>query len=286
MGTTRCVSDSLSVRPTSAVRSGARAAADSPWVDRLARLGLAARGLVYVVVGVIAIQIATGDASSQADKQGALHVLATTPAGKIAIVVAIVGFFGYALWRLTEFVWGHQDDEGLKRWGKRAFSLFRAGVYTWFAISAIQLLAGSAGSSTDRQSKEWTARLMEQPLGRYLVVAVGVGFVGVAVGLVWRGVTTKFDEKLKLGEMSAAMRSVVEKLGLAGNIARGVVFGMVGVFLVVAAVTFEPQKARGLDGSLRTLADSTWGQVLLIAVALGLLAFGLYSFAESRYRRT
>jgi hypothetical protein len=268
------------------VRDGARAAADSKWLDRLARLGLAARGLVYVTVGVIAVQIATGSESSQADKQGALKVLASSTAGKVAIVIAVAGFAGYALWRVTEAIWGHADDEGVKRWGKRGFSLFRAGVYTWLAVSSVMLLAGSSGQSSDRTSREWTARLMEQPFGRYLVIALGVGFVGVAVGLVWRGITTKFDEKLKLGEMSPGMKSAVEKLGLAGNVARGVVFGMVGVFLVVAAVTFDPEKARGLDGALRTLADNGWGQVVLGAVALGLLAFGLYSFAEARYRRT
>lgn len=268
------------------VRDGARAAADSKWVDRLARLGLAARALVYSVVGIIAAQIATGDASSQADKQGALQLLATTSPGRVAIVIAIIGFFGYALWRLTEAVTGHRDDEGVKRWAKNGFSLFRAGVYGWFAVSAILLLAGSSGSSTDRQSKQWTGRLLEQPFGRYLVVAVGAGFVAVGVGVVWRGVTTKFDEKLKLGEMSPGMKSAVEKLGLVGNVARGVVFGMVGVFLIAAAVTFDPDKARGLDGSLRTLADSGWGQAVLWAVACGLVAFGLYSVAESRYRRT
>lgn len=268
------------------VKEGAREAADSKWIDRLARLGLAARGLVYVVVGFIALQIAWGTEKSQADKQGALQVLASNPVGKAAIVVAIVGFVGYALWRLTEAIWGHTEDDGIKRWGKRGFSLFRAALYIWFAISAVMLLAGSSGSGSDQTSKEWTARLMAQPFGRYLVIAVGIGFVGAALWLAWRGVTTKFDEKLKLGEMSPGMKSAVEKLGLVGNVARGVVFGMVGVFIVVAAVTFDPKKARGLDGSLRTLADNGWGQVVLWAVALGLVAFGLYSFAEARYRKT
>lgn len=267
-------------------KNGARAAADSPWIDRLARLGLAARGLVYVVVGVIALQIAGGSSSSQADRQGALHVLASTNAGKAAIVIAVIGFIGYALWRLTEAIWGHADEDGLKRWGKRGFSLFRAGLYGWFAVSALMLLAGSSSGGSDQTSKEWTARLMGQPFGRYLVIAAGVGFVGVALGLVWRGITTKFDEKLKLGEMSPAMKSAVEKVGLVGNVARGVVFGMVGVFLIVAAATFDPKKARGLDGSLRTLADNGWGQIVLWAVALGLVAYGVYSFAEARYRRT
>jgi hypothetical protein len=267
-------------------KDGARKAADSKWIDWLARLGLAARGLVYVTVGIIAMQIAAGSESSQADRNGALHVLASTTAGKVAIVIAVVGFIGYALWRLTEAIWGHQDEEGIKRWGKGAFSLFRAGLYGWFAVSAIMLLAGSSSGGSDKASNEWTSRLMKQPFGHYLAIAAGIGFIAVALGLIWRGVTTKFEEKLKLGEMSPAMKSAVQKVGLVGNVARGVVFGIVGVFLIVAAVTFDPKKARGLDGSLRTLADNGWGQVVLWAVALGLVAYGLYSFAEARYRRT
>jgi hypothetical protein len=267
-------------------KANARAAADSPWVDRLARLGLAARGLVYVMIGVIALKIAFGSRGTQADRRGALHTLAMSTFGKAVVVVAAIGFLGYAVWRLTEAVWGHRDEDGAKQLGKRATSLFRAGLYGWFAISAILLIAGAGTSSSDKTSRTWTARLMGQPFGKYLVIVAGVAFFGAGLALAWRGVTTKFEEKLKVNEMSPGVRRVVETIGLAGNVARGVVFGIVGVFLVIAAVTFDPKKARGLDGSLRVLAGSAWGQVLLVAVALGLVAFGLYSFAESRYRKT
>jgi len=268
-------------------KSGARRAAHSPWVDRMARFGLAARGLVYIVIAWIAAEIAFGHSSHQADRQGAIHTLASNGVGKVLVIIAGVGFAGYALWRLLQAIWGHQDEDGAKKLGKRGASLFRAGLYGWFAVNTFLILAGaSKGGGSDQSSRTWSARLMGEPMGRWLVVAVGVGFIVAGVVLAWRGVTTKFDEHLKLGAMSRGMERAVKTVGLVGNVARGVVFGIVGVFFIVAAATYDPHKARGLDGSLRTLAGSGWGQVLLVAVPAGLAAFGLYSFAEARYRRT
>src|SRR3954452_7291269 len=268
-------------------KAGARRAARSPWIDRMARFGLAARGLVYIVIAWIAAQIAFGGSSQQADRQGAIHTLTSNGVGKVLVVLAGVGFAGYALWRLTQAIWGHATDDGAQKWGKRGFSLFRAGLYGWFAVNTFLILAGaSSGGGSDQSSRTWSARLMGQAMGRWLVVAVGIGFIVAGAVLAWRGISTKFDKKLKLGEMSAGMERAVKTVGLFGNVARGVIFGIVGVFFIVAAATFAPHKARGLDGSLRTLADGGWGQVLLVAVAAGLAAFGLYSFAEARYRRT
>src|SRR3954454_10717875 len=259
----------------------------SPWIDRMARFGLAARGLVYIVIAWIAAQIAFGGSGRQADRQGAIHALASNGIGKVLVILAGVGFAGYAVWRLSLAVWGHAHEDGAKKLGERAISLFRAALYGWFAVSTFLILAGaSSGGGSDKSSRTWSTRLMGQPMGRWLVVAVGVGFTLAGAILAWRGVTTKFDEKLKLGEMSAVMERAVKTVGVFGNVARGVIFGIVGVFFIVAAATFDPHKARGLDGSLRTLADGGWGQVLLVAVAAGLAAFGLYSFAEARYRRT
>ncbi|HET6817869.1 MAG TPA: DUF1206 domain-containing protein [Mycobacteriales bacterium] len=264
-----------------------RRAARSDWVDRLARMGLAARGLVYVVIGWIAVQIAFGGSGQQADRQGAIHTLASNGLGEVLVAVAGVGFAGYAIWRLVQAVTGF-GEQGAKEYGKRGAALFRAGLYGWFAVSTFLLLAGAGGgsSSSNQSSRTWSARLLAAPLGRWLVVGVGVGFLIAGAALAWRGLTTKFDEKLKLGQMGQATRHAVKSVGLVGNVARGVVFGVVGVFFIVAAKTYDPHKARGLDGSLRALAAGSWGKALLTAVALGLAAFGLFSFAEARYRRT
>ena len=268
-------------------RGGIRRAARSPWVDRLARAGLAARSLVYVVIGWIAAQIALGGSGQHADRQGAIHALAGNGLGKVLVALAGVGFAGYALWRLEQAVLGHATEDGAKKLGKRLVSLFRAGLYGWFAVSTFLILTGaSSGGGSDRSSRTWSARLLGEPMGRWLVVGVGVGFLVAGAALAWRGLSTKFEDKLKLGQMSRGMRRAVETVGLVGNVARGVVFGVVGVFFVVAAATFDPHEARGLDGSLRALAGLTWGKMLLLVVAAGLASFGLYSWAEARYRRT
>ena len=264
-----------------------RRAARSDWVDRLARAGLAARGLMYVVIAWIAGEIAFGGSGQQADRQGAIRSLSSSGAGKVLVVAAGVGFAGYAVWRLAEACVGHRDEEGTKKLAKRGAALFRALLYGWFAVNTFLILAGaSSGGSSNQSSRTWSARLMAQPLGQWLVVAVGVGFVIGGAALVWRGLTTKFDENLRLATMSRPMQRSVKTVGLVGNVARGVVFGLVGVFFIVAAATYDPQKARGLDGSLRALARVAWGKGALVAVAAGLAAFGVYSFAEAAYRRT
>jgi Domain of Unknown Function (DUF1206) len=268
-------------------KAGARQAAHSPWVDRMARFGLAARGLVYVVIAWIAAQIAFGGSGRQADRQGAIHTLASNGFGRVLVILAGVGFAGYALWRLSQAIWGHAGAGDAKKLGKRAVSLFRAALYGWFAVNTFLILAGASSSGgSDQSSRTWSTRLMGQPMGRWLVVAVGIGFIVAGAALAWRGLSTKFDKNLKLLEMSDGMERAVKTVGLVGNVARGVVFSMIGVFFIVSAATFDPHKARGLDGSLRALADGSWGPVALVAVAAGLAAFGLYSFAEARYRRT
>jgi hypothetical protein len=264
-----------------------RRAARSDWVDRFARAGLAARGLMYLVIAWIAVQIAFGGSSQQADRQGAIRSLASNGAGKVLVAVAGAGFAGYAIWRLAEACFGHREEDGGKKLAKRGTALFRAILYGWFAVNTFLILAGaSSGGGSDQSSKTWSQRLMAQPLGRWLVVAVGVGFVIGGGALAWRGLSTKFDEDLKLAQMSRMMQRVVKTVGLIGNVARGLVFGLIGVFFIVAAATYDPQKARGLDGSLRALAGGAWGKAALTAVAAGLAAFGLYSFAEAAYRRT
>ena len=267
-------------------KHGMHRAAHSDWVDRLARAGLAARGLVYLVIAWIAVQIAFGGSSQQADRQGAIHTLASTTLGAVLVAIAGAGFAGYALWRLVQVFTGF-DEDGAKEYAKRGAALFRAVLYGWFAVNTFLILAGAGGGGgSDQSSRTWSARLLHQPLGRWLVVGVGVGFLIGGAALAWRGLTTKFDEKLKLGEMSPTMERAVKTVGLVGNVARGVIFGIVGVFFIISAATYDAHKARGLDGSLRSLAGGVGGKVMLTAVAAGLAAFGLYSFAEARYRRT
>lgn len=256
-------------------------------VDWLARLGLAARGIVYLLVAWLAVRIAFHHAGQQADRQGALREVAQHPAGKAVLAAMAVGFAGYALWRVTQVISGFPDESGAKDLGKRAVSAGRALIYFGIAYSTARLLwSGQSSGGSDSTSKKATGGALAHSGGRALVIAVGVGFVIGGLVLAIRAIMRKFEKHLKMAEMSPRTRKTVGVLGAAGQTARGIVFGMIGGFLIQAAVTFDPHKARGLDDSLRALAHGGWGRAALVAVALGLAAFGAFSLAEARYRKT
>jgi hypothetical protein len=269
----------------------ARRAGESHWIDKLARAGFVARGITYIIVGWIAFQIAIGGKGSgrQASRNGAFHAIAQKPWGSALLWAMAIGFFGMAAWRLTEALWGHRDDDGMKRLAKRVFSAGRAVLYAFIGYSAASLAAGSGSGGSGgsgSSARPVTADLMKKSYGVPLVFAIGLAIVIIGLVLAWRGATTKFEKKLKTEQMGRRTESVVRKVGAAGMIGRGSVFALIGIFMMQAAVTFDPNKAKGLDGSLRELAGHGWGKVVLVLVALGLIAFGVYSFFEARYRRT
>jgi hypothetical protein len=256
-------------------------------VDWLARLGLGARGVVYLLVGWIAVRIAFQHSGQEADRQGALQQFAHNTPGKVVLVVMALGFFGYAAWRTTQVVSGSPGDDGAKDWAKRATSAGRAGLYLVFAYSTARTaFSGQSGSGSNSTSKRATAGVLAHSGGRALVIVAGAGFVIAGVVLAVRGVLRKFERQLRTSQMSKGVERAVAGLGVAGQTARGVVFAVVGGFLIDAAVSYDPHKARGLDGVLRAVGDATAGELLLVLVALGLACFGAYSLAEARYRQT
>lgn len=258
-------------------------------VDRLARLGLAARGVVYLLIAWTAVRIAmsSGDGGGEADRKGALSTFAHNGAGKVVLVAMALGFAGYAVWRLTEVIWGHRDADGMSRWVKRGGSLARAVLYGGFAWSAMHAAVdGEGGQGSNSMSKQTTAGLLGHSGGRWAVILLGCGFVVAGVALTIRGVLRQFERKLRTEKMGERTEQVVAALGVAGQTARGIVFGMVGAFFIDAAVNYDPAKAQGLDGALRSLAHAPLGEAMLAVVALGLGAFGAYSLAEARYRET
>lgn len=256
-------------------------------VDWLARLGLGARGIVYLLVASAAARIAFVHTGQQADRQGALQEIASHTGGKVLLALMAIGFAGYALWRVTQVIWGVPGDDGAKEWVKRAVSGGRAVLYFAFAWSALRtVISGQGGSGSDSTSKRATGGVLTHTGGRTLVIIAGAAFIVAGIALAIRGVTRKFEKHLKTGEMSPRTEVVVAALGVGGQTARGIVFAVVGGFLIDAAVSFDPHKARGLDGALRALAQPVGGRILLVAVAVGLACFGAYSLAEARYRET
>jgi hypothetical protein len=261
--------------------------ASHDWFKRLARFGMVARGMLYLVVALLALRVATGDFDERPDKQGALQAVVRQPFGKVLIVLLAAGFAGYALWRFIEAVLGPPDEtDRRKAMFKRLGYAARGLLYTGFFASAVKLLVGAdEGENQENAATDWTARVLGWPGGRLLVVAVGIGVVAAGLYIGWRGWKQKFAKKLKGYEMDTGERKWILRLGTVGNIARMIVFVLIGVLLISAAAQTDPNAAVGVDGALRRLAATEYGPTLLGFVALGLAAYGLYSLAEARYRR-
>ncbi len=267
----------------------AQRAANSVWIDRLARLGFCARGLVYVIVGLIAFQIADGADSSgdEASKEGALREILERSYGRPLMIVLAVGLGGYALWRASEAAFGKRDEEDeRKRTAKRLGSAAKAVLYTAFLLSTLKFVSGPTpkGGGGDQQEKNATARVLELSGGRLLVGAVGVAIIGAGGYVAYRGLAQKFDKRLDTADMGRVEGRVIDVLGTVGMAARGLIFAVAGFLLIKASIDFDSEQAQGLDGTLKVIAEQTYGRALLTVTAVGIIAYGLYSFAEARYR--
>jgi hypothetical protein len=254
-----------------------------PWVENLARLGYAARGVVYALVGILAVQAAFGSGGQTTDTRGALQKIAeqSTP----LLWVIALGLFGYALWRILQ---GSLDPENKgsdpKGLVQRAAMVISGIVYGGLAIAAVRIASGSGDGGGGGQ-QGFTADLMAKPFGRWLVVLAGLAVIVTGFDQIRRGWTEKFREHLLLQEMDATEQRLALHTGKAGLLARGIVFLLTGWFLIQAGLRFDPSQARGLSGALETLASQPYGPWLLGLVAAGLVAFGAYSLLEARYRR-
>jgi hypothetical protein len=272
------------MRSTATARASgtARRASDSPAARGLARAGLTARGVLYILIGWVAILVALGQSSQQADQQGALQMLAGQPYGLVSLWLLGIGFAGYALWRLSEAAFG-VTGEGYGA-GPRLKSLARAIIYAFFAYLTFKVIAGTGGNQTKKQ-QDLTATVMHHPGGQWLVGLVGLIIVIAGLVLVAEGIRRKFLKYLRLSEMSPRTRRIVEQLGMIGTAARGAVFALAGILVIDAAITYQPAKAGGIDKALLTLRNQPFGEFLLILAALGLVIFGVYGLCEARWRK-
>ncbi|WP_309894384.1 DUF1206 domain-containing protein [Archangium sp.] len=263
-------------------------AVHNPWTERLARLGYLAKGVVYAVVGVLALQVAFGTGGQTTDTKGALATLAQSPLGTALLAVVAVGLVGYVLWRVVQ-AWMDPDGKGTSPKGlaQRAFYLVSAAIHTALALAAFRLVLGTGGVGAhgDQSARSWTARLMAEPFGQALVAIVGLVIAGVGLWQGYKAWKEKFRHKLRLDGMSPQHAEWAVRISKLGILARGVVFVMIGTFLVQAALTANPRRARGLDGALETLAAQPHGTLLLALAAAGLMAYAVYMALEARYRR-
>ena len=256
----------------------AREARDSRALSWMARIGFAMYGVVYVVIGVLAVQLAVGDSSGKVSGQGALHELAEQPLGSVALVIAAVGLAALAVWSVCQAIGGYTEHDGVKRVGARLGSAGRAGVFGVLAVLAVQVVVGdSSGGGTDG----YTAQVMRLPFGPYLVVAVGLVIVGFGLSSCHKGLSDRWQRDLEHDADQGDTGTAIAVLARAGFIARGLAFGLIGGLFVWAGLTHDAKESAGLDQALRELRDAPYGPWLLGGIAVGLGAYGLFNVAKA-----
>ena len=268
-------------------RARGKAEGGRGWYAVVARTGLVAKGVSFGLVGVLALKLALGDGGKATSRQGALQSLAQDSFGKIALVFLAGGFAAYALWRFIQ-AYAERADDGdseAKTWGKRAAYVARGLIYAGLTYSTLRIVSGSGGGqSQDAKAHKSTAMVLSWPGGQWLVGIAGLCLVGVACWNLYRGLTRKFEDKWRSGSLSPFWKTWGGRAGVAGHVARFVVFSLIGVFVTKAAVDYKPKDAIGLDGALQKLAHASYGPYLLGLTAVGLIAYAVYCLVDARLR--
>lgn len=261
----------------------AERAAGGDTARRAVLVGWAAKAVVYLGLAWLVFQLATGSASEEASTTGALKLIEDSAGSSIVLLVLGVGLLLYAIGRIVEVTTLATDEIDGK---DKAQAVVMALVYLALAISAFTVAGSSGGSgggsSTEQQG---AAVLLDVPFGRILVGVIGLAVIAVGAYTASKGIQRAFLPTLRIGEMSPAVRTWSERIGVAAYVTKGVIFALVGWFFLQAAVTYDAEEAVGLDGVLRKVTDAPWGQALLLAISVGLLAYAAFCALEARYRR-
>src|SRR3954454_1972999 len=272
---------------TSGTVSAAGRAGNSDALENLARIGMIAYGVVHLLVAWLALQLAWGGGGGEADQSGAMATVSRSPVGTPLLWIIAVGLLALAVWQAAEALhWRRALQSGGRQRKKALYkivkSVARAVVYVALAVTAIKFAVGSGTSSAQKQQDK-TAGVFSWPGGRFLVGIAALVLIGIGVAHVYKGVTKKFLKQIDLAEAPPKATRLITRLGQVGFPAKGVALALVGALLGYAAIIFDPSKARGLDGAMRTILDAPFGQWLLTLVALGIVAFGAFLFARARY---
>lgn len=250
--------------------------------EKFARLGYAARGTVYLIVGGLALLAAWGSGGRATDSKGALQTILSAPLGGVLLAVVAIGLLGFAAWRLAQaFLDADRLGRGRQALMRRAGYGGSAILYVALAFTAVSILLGTRTGSGDKSARDWTATVLAQPFGRWLVAGIGIAVAIGALAVARRGWTERFD----LLALSSEARRWAIPMGRLGFFARALIFLLVAVFLIMAAVHADPSQARGLAGALKSLQQQPYGWAALGVTALGLFAFGAFQFVNAAYRR-
>ena len=255
------------------------------WIEQLARFGYAVKGVVYLIVGLLAMPVALGIGSNATGTSDALQIIVKQPFGKFLLAAIASGLVSYAVWRLIQaFIDPEYHSTDAKRVLKRLGYALSGVSYAGLALTAGQIVIGSQSNNSSWR-QDWTARLLRQPFGQWLVGIVGAIVFGVGISYAYRGYTAKFRKRLQLTQMSIAQIRWATRIGRFGIAARGIAFGVIGLLLIQAAVQSDPDEAQGLGGALQTLAQEPLGRGILGVVAVGLVAYAIHMLVLAWYRR-
>jgi hypothetical protein len=269
---------------TSNVKHQASRAAESKPLEYLARGGFIGYGIIHLLFAWIALQVAFGSSGQDSDQSGALKELASHSYGKTLLIVIAVGLVAMAIWQAFEAAIGESGPQTRTALAERVLSGARTLLYTYLAWTAVKVVRGSDASMGDSNA-DMTSKLMDSTGGRLLVGLIGLIVLGIGVGMAYYGWKRKFTKHLNTGQMPAKARDSIIKLGTAGYTSKGVAYAIAGLLVITAAVNYDPEKARGLDAALKTLAGYSWGVWLLALIAAGIAAFGVYCIAQAKYRK-
>lgn len=275
--------DIRSARELGSVGGAGKSFVQSRAFELLSRAGFVARATVYAIIGALALKLALGHGGKLTDQQGALRTVAHQPFGKLLLTLLAIGLGGYSLWRLVRAAIGH-GPEGSDSGLDRVAALGSGIAYGAMCILAVEILMGARGGSSAKP-KQTAAGIFGWPAGTWIVGIAGAVLIGVALYQGYRGITKKFLDDSKVEEMGPRVKAWISRLGTAGHLARMIVFGLIGIFLIKAALDYNAGKAVGLDGALAKIVHRSYGPLLLGIVAAGLIAFAVYSLSDARYRK-
>lgn len=251
-------------------------------VDKLARVGFITRGIVYGTIGILAAKLALGFGGTTTDTDGAIKILSNQPFGQFLLIILCIGFAGYALWRFVQ-AFNKFDTHDKKSSFKSVTYIIMGLINGGLSYFALKLFMNRSSSSSSTQSM--TAKLMSQPMGLWLVGIFGLAFIGAGVYQFYKAYKEKFKDDLMTEKMDHKEMEITTKVAKAGLSSRGIVFSIVGFFLIQSALKHNPSEAKGLDQALRVLIEQPYGAFMLGIVALGLIAYSVFSFINARYNK-